>query len=149
MAATLAHFSHLPAAVSSASNRKLHSVRMSTRKISPNPSRAGTSNPSSFLALLSRFRRTVPHLLLNLPLAVCFTMQNHRYLSVAFNRRLPFRGLHHLVLGRPLRSPIPAHVNIVKLRLLLHHFESRHLGHDVSHPCRTLLPSDHRPTPAV
>jgi hypothetical protein len=76
MAAMLAHFSNLPVAASSASNRELRSVKTSTRRISWTQSLAGTSSPSPFLARTSGFRRGVPHLLLNLPLAVRLTMQH-------------------------------------------------------------------------
>jgi hypothetical protein len=47
------------------------------------------------------------------------------------------------MLRHPLRSPFPAHMNVVKFHLLLHHFESRHLRHDVFHPRRNLLSPDH------
>src|SRR6267143_5526641 len=46
------------------------SVRTSTQRISWTRSPAGASNPSRLLERFSRFRCRVPHLLLNLPLAV-------------------------------------------------------------------------------
>ena len=107
-------------------------------------SRHSGRDRSRFLACLSGFWRCVPHLLLNLPLAVRLSMQHQRHLPVALNHRLSLRRLHHLMLRRPLRSPFPAHVNIVELHLLLHYFVPRDLRHDVFHPCRDFLSPDHR-----
>src|SRR5216684_5693972 len=107
-------------------------------------SRHSGRDRSRFLACLSGFWRCVPHLLLNLPLAVRLSMRHQRHLSVALNHRLSLRRLHHLIRRRPLRSPFPAHANVVKFHLLLHHFVSRHLGENVFHPCRNLLSPDHR-----
>src|ERR1700676_2223876 len=48
------------------------------------------------------------------------------------------------MLRRPLRSPIPAHMNIVELHLLLRHFVPRHLRQNVFHPRLNLLLPNHR-----
>src|SRR5258708_8089169 len=142
-AAAVALFSRVPAVASSASLRKLPSVRMNTRKISRTRSRAGSSNSHCFRELFSRFRRRVPHLLLNLPLPVRLAMQHQGHLAVALDNRFSVGRLYHLMLRRPLRSPIPTYVNILELHRLLPHFIARHLPHNFFHPRRNLLPPNH------
>src|SRR4029077_1924413 len=104
---------------------------------------AGSFNPLRFRLQLSRSRCRVPHLLLHFPCAVPFTVQHQRHFSVALDRWLSIRRLHHLMLRRPFRCPFPTHLNVVKFHLLLHHLVPRHFCQNVFHPLRNLLPSNH------
>src|SRR5260221_652189 len=54
-----------------------------------------------------------PHLLLNLALAIGLAVQHQRHLAEAFDRRLPLWRRENLMIGRPLLSAMPAHVNVV------------------------------------
>src|SRR5260370_4503639 len=71
----------------------------------------GTAN--HFFSNLLRFRRRVPHLLLNLPLTVRSAMQYQRHFSVGFYSRLSLRRLYDLGLGPPLPRPLPPHHTIL------------------------------------
>src|SRR4029077_10521192 len=102
-AATSNHFLCPLMAASSASLRRSPLARTNTPKTSPMPPPAGSFNPLRFRLQLSRSRCRVPHLLLDFPCAVPFTVQHQRHFSVALDRWLSIRRLHHLMLRRPFR----------------------------------------------
>src|SRR2546430_16052299 len=122
-------------AVSFASSPRSSLRKTNTRKTSPMPSPDGGStkiSPDSRTqaqsvrparcSLISRFRRSIPHFLLDFPPAASLAMEHQRHLPVSVEIRIPFRSLRHLMLCRPLGRPVSAHLNVVKHHLLFRHF---------------------------
>ena len=72
-------------------------------------------------SLISRFRRSIRHFLLDFPPADSLAMEHQRHLPVSVEIRIPFRSLRHLMLCRPLGRPVSAHLNVVKRHLLFRH----------------------------
>src|SRR5207244_3240840 len=147
-------------AVSFASSPRSSLRKTNTRKTSPMPSPDGGStkiSPDSHTqaqsvrparcSLTSRFRRSIPHFLLDFPPAASLAMEHQRHLPVSVEIRIPFRSLRHLMLCRPLGRPVSAHLNVVKHHLLFRHFVSRHLRQNVFNPRRDGLSAHQRCLP--
>src|SRR5256884_504882 len=147
-------------AVSFASSPRSSLRKTNTRKTSPMPSPDGGStkiSPDSRTqaqsvrparcSLISRFRRSIPHFLLDFPPAASLAMEHQRHLPVSVEIRIPFRSLRHLMLCRPLGRPVSAHLNVVKHHLLFRHFVSRHLRQNVFNPRRDGLSAHQRCLP--